>query len=182
MIRANRSILATSILSSALTFAACNEAAVPTGSDASPQASAFKTSTQSEAAGLARQTMPSPRSIIELIARPGAFKGLDVLVGGYFVADDAHAGKVAGQLFLDNESATMNLQRNALNVSFGRCRTVSSQTNLLDPSDPDQYSNNYVMVGGTFEPAPENSAELGTLCGITRITMLEDLRRSRPDR
>lgn len=130
-------------------------------------------------------SQPAPRkvrriafSLIELIANPRQYQGTDVSVQGYLVVDKVHDDEDDATLYLERESARMNITTNAVSVRFGACpdrvsisdeQMIAADSGLL-PSLP-----GYVVLKGTFDPAPEGALSRGArICAVTSLIGLED--------
>ena len=116
-------------------------------------------------------------SMIELLANPSRFQGADVGVVGYLVMDRVHEDEDDGTLFLERESARMNLTPNALSVRFGPCRTrLAVEKRMLQlGTDPMPALPGYVMVRGILEPPPEEDPfGVATICAVSSVLGLED--------
>jgi len=115
--------------------------------------------------------------MIELMANPLMFQGADVRVVGYLVMDKVHEDEDDGTLFLERESARMNITANALSVRFGPCRTrlAIGERMLRLEADPLPALPGYVMVKGILEPAPDDDPFGGaTICAVSSVLGLED--------
>jgi hypothetical protein len=117
-------------------------------------------------------------SLIELIANPRLFQGVEVSVQGFLVLDKVHKDEDDGTLYLERESARMNLTGNAVSVRFGACPVrLSLSDEKLVTADPEVLPAlpGYVAIHGIFEPAP-NGAIIGggTICAITAVIGRDD--------
>jgi hypothetical protein len=123
-------------------------------------------------------------SLIPLISDPERYAGSATVVSGFLVLDTEHGflGGAEGSLYLGREDATM-LLNNRVNLRFRACRVASAAQALVSAGDVEELGNKYVTVRGTFEspPAPAaTSAQIGSICGITSVTPIEDPRERRP--
>jgi len=178
MVRACRWITFSGV-AAAMTISACErkEPHATLAPPASPSASA---------SGLVSKQDSSPRgpkvprlqySMIELLANPARFEGADVGVVGYMVMDKVHEDEDDATLFFERESARMNLTPNALSVRFGPCRRklAVGERMLKLGTDPMPALPGYVMVRGTFEPAPEDDPfGVATICAVSSVVLLQD--------
>lgn len=122
-------------------------------------------------------------SLIPLISDPGRHVGASTVVSGFLVLGKQHGflGGSDGSLYLGREDATM-LLNNRVDVRFGPCRLASVAQSLLSLSDVAELTNRYATIRGTFEPPPPaaSTSQVGTICGITSVTPVEDPREKRP--
>jgi hypothetical protein len=117
-------------------------------------------------------------SLIELIANPRFYDGTEVAVTGYLVLDKTHEDEDDGTLYLERESARVNITTNAVSIRFGACRDRLPPLNdeLLSP-EPGNLPPlpGYVTLRGTFRPAGDDEAlSQGTICAITFLNGQED--------
>ncbi len=138
-------------------------------------------STQSSAAAGTSVQRKLPRmaySLIELIANPRQYQGTDVAVIGYLVMDKVHEDEDDGTLYLERESARMNITTNAISVRFGACRERLSLSDekLLAP-DPELLPSlpGYVVLHGIFEPVPDGVPfGRGRICAVSSVIGRDD--------
>lgn len=117
-------------------------------------------------------------SLIELIANPRQYQGTDVAVIGYLVMDKVHDHEDDGTLYIERESARMNITTNAISVRFGACRELMSLSDekLLAP-DPELLPSlpGYVVLHGMFEPVPDGVPfGRGRICAVTSLIGRDD--------
>jgi hypothetical protein len=113
-------------------------------------------------------------SLIELIANPEKYRGTLVRVAGFLhVGHGPDFQFSQARLHLSVDDADRSLG-NSVHVRFGPCRRTTTPKNAMPLSAASDYDNQYVLVEGVFEPAPDGSTEMlvGVLCGIVRMTRL----------
>ena len=141
--------------------------------------------TPSSSASDAAVPQPAPRktrrvafSLVELIANPRQYQGTDVSVVGYLVMDKVHDDEDDATLYLERESARMNITTNAISVRFGACRDhVSISGEKIITPDPEALPPlpGYVVLQGTFEPAPDDAPfGRGGICAVTSVIRRDD--------
>jgi hypothetical protein len=130
-------------------------------------------------------SQPAPRktrriafSLIELIANPRQYQGTDVSVIGYLVMDKVHEDEDDATLYLERESARMNITTNGISVRFGACRDrIGISNEKMVAADPELLPSlpGYVVLKGTFEPAPEDAPfGRGRICAVTSVIGRDD--------
>ncbi len=121
-------------------------------------------------------------SLIPLISDPERYAGWATAVSGFLVLDKEHGflGGAEGSLYLGREDATM-LLNNRVSLRFRACRVASPAQSLLSAGDVEELENKYVTVRGPFESPPPaaSAARIGSICGITSVTPIEDPRERR---
>ena len=156
-----------------LLLSACQTQGNSEAVGAKPSSSATNASPSAPAARKLRRVA---FSLIELIANPRFYDGTEVGVTAYLVLNKG--GDVDGTLYLDRESARMNINTNSVSIRFGACpdRLPPPKEELVSPESETLSSlPGYVTLRGTFRPPPDDvDFAYGTICSITYLVVRED--------